>query len=95
MPTFSYLGTVRNIWILAKNKQKHLWFITMLGAMGNILLNALLIPYMGIIGAAWASVLTQFMTNVVITIVFKPYRRCGVLLLKSINLLSYFKKGDN
>ncbi len=94
MPTFSYLGTVRNIWVLAKNKQNYLWFITMLGALGNIFLNALLIPNMGIYGAAWASVFTQFITNVLITILFKPYRRCGILLLKSINLFNFIRYRD-
>lgn len=92
MPTFSYLGTVRNIWVLAENKQRHLWLITLFGALGNVILNALFIPFAGILGAALASVMTQVITNVVITIAFRPYRRCGILLLKSLNLFNYVKK---
>ena len=33
--TFSYMGSVRNIWILANDKQKYLWQINMSGAIAN------------------------------------------------------------
>ena len=37
--TFSYLGSIRNIWILAKNKQKYLWIINASGAGLNVIIN--------------------------------------------------------
>ena len=37
--TFSYLGSVRNVWMLAENKQKYLWIINLSGALGNVILN--------------------------------------------------------
>lgn len=52
--TFSYMGSVRNIWILANDKQKYLWQINMFGAIANVIINVLLIPRMGINGAAVA-----------------------------------------
>ena len=70
--TFSYYGSVRNIWILAENKQRYLWIINLSGALLNVFLNYLLIPYIGTIGAATASFATQFFTNVIIGYFLNP-----------------------
>ena len=83
--SFSYLGTVRNIWILAKSKQKYLWIINLCGALANIILNALLIPYLGINGAAWASLLTQIFTNIIIGFIIKPIQRNNTLMIRALN----------
>lgn len=83
--TFSYLGSVRNIWILAEGKQKYLWIINLSGALGNVLLNWLLIPGMGVLGAALASLITQFFTNVVIGFLMKPLCEYNRLLLQGLN----------
>ena len=82
---FSYLGSVRNIWILAEGKQRYLWSINLLGAIANVMLNLLLIPVLGINGAAMASLVTQVFTNFVLTFVIESIRPCGHYLLKSIN----------
>lgn len=83
--TFSYLGSVRNIWILANNMQKHLWKINMSGAMANVVLNAILIPIMGINGAAVASLITQFFTNVIVGYIIKPIRPNNKILVDALN----------
>ncbi len=83
--TFSYLGSVRNIWMLAEEKQKYLWIINLSGATVNVLLNAWLIRIMGINGAALASLITQFFTNVLIGYVIKPIRRNNMIMLKGGN----------
>lgn len=83
--TFSYLGSVRNIWILAEQKQKYLWIINLSGALANVALNIVLIPVMGINGAALASLITQFFTNVIIGFIIKPIRRNNYLMLKGLN----------
>lgn len=83
--TFSYYGSVRNIWILAEGKQKYLTGINVAGAAANVTLNFLLIPYWGAIGAAVASLVTQFFTNVIIGFVFKPIRRNNYLMIKGLN----------
>ncbi len=92
--TFAYLGSVRNIWILAEGKQKYLWIINTVGALMNIVLNALLIPVFGITGAAAASLVTQFFTNVIIGFIIKPLRENNRIMMKSLNprrLLSVIK----
>lgn len=83
--TFSYLGAVRNIWMLAEKKQKYLWIMNMLGALMNIVLNFILIRLIGIAGAAVASLVTQMFTNVIIGFIIKPIRENNILMLKSIN----------
>ena len=45
--TFCYVGSVRNVWILAEEKQRYLWIINLSGALANILLNFLMIPLWG------------------------------------------------
>ena len=83
--TFSYLGSVRNIWILAEQKQKYLWIINLSGALGNVILNFILIPEFGILGAAFASLVTQIFTNVIIGFIIKPIRRNNRLMFKGLN----------
>ncbi len=83
--TFSYVGSVRNIWILAEGKQKYLWVINLTGAAANVVLNYFLIPVMGIMGAALASLITQIFTNVIIGFILKPIRYNNRLMLKALN----------
>lgn len=83
--TFSYLGSVRNIWILANDKQKYLWIINASGALLNVLLNILLIPTIGIIGASVASLATQFFSNFILGFIIAPIRENNKILLQSLN----------
>ena len=83
--TFSYMGSVRNIWILSEGKQKYLWMVNLMGASLNILLNALTIPYWGAMGAAAASLITQFFTNVVTGMIIRPISYNNRLILRSLN----------
>ena len=92
--TFSYIGSVRNIWILAENKQKYLWIINLSGALANVIMNFILIPSIGINGAALASLLTQFFTNVVVGYIIRPIRPNNRLMIKGLNpkvLVNLFK----
>ena len=83
--TFSYMGSVRNIWILANNKQHYLWRINLMGALANIVINAMLIPVIGIYGAAAASLITQFFTNVIVGYIIKPILPNNRIMVKGLN----------
>lgn len=83
--TFSYMGPVRNIWMLAEDKQKYIWQINLSGALLNVLLNAMFIPLWGSMGAAFASLLTQFFTNVIVGFILKPIKYNNKLLVKGID----------
>lgn len=83
--TFSYYGSVRNIWILAENKQKYLWIINLSGALLNVIINALLIPICGALGAAIASLGTQFFANVIVGYIIKPIRYNNYIMMRGLD----------
>ena len=82
---FGYFGSVRNIWILAENKQKYLSAINGAGVLANIFLNLCLIPLWGAAGAAVASVITQFFTNVIVGFVCKPMAESNRLMIRGLH----------
>lgn len=92
---FSIMGTVRNVWILAEQKQKYLWIINLSGALFNIVLNAVLIPGWGACGAAFASLMTQFLMNFVLGFIMKPIRENNRLLLKGLNPKFVIRESKN
>lgn len=92
---FSYLGTGRNIWILAEGKQKYLWRINLAGAILNVVGNAILIPKMGARGAAIATVISQIFANGVLCFIVKPICPVGKIIFRSINpkyLMQFLKR---
>ena len=94
---FSYLGVVRNIWVLAKDKQKYLWIINFSGAIGNIALNYILIPICGVMGAAIASLFTQFLSNIIVSAIIPEIRPSISLMIHGLNpmcCLSIIKKSE-
>ena len=90
--TFSYIGTVNSIWILANRKEKLLWIINLSGALANILFNLILIPKMDIVGAAIASLVTQFVSNIIVVAIIPSTRPIMKRLLKSLNIFKMIKK---
>jgi O-antigen/teichoic acid export membrane protein len=82
---FSYMGYVRNIWILAEEKHKFLFWINASGAVASLLFNICLIPQWGVLGAALATVFTQVFTNFIMGFVLKEVRPNNALLLAGFN----------
>lgn len=82
---FSYIGLVRNVWILAEEKEKHLWKINLGGAIVNLVLNFILIPILGAMGSAITALITQIFTNVIMGYLIKPIRENNTLMIKSLN----------
>ena len=91
--TFSYIGAVRDIWILAENQYALLWKVNLSGAILNVVLNALCIPVWGAMGAALASLVTQVFTNVIIGFIIKPFRKNNALVLRAMNPAVLWKSG--
>lgn len=83
---FSYIGSVRTLWILAEEKQKFLWIISFFGMIANVLLNAVLISWFGGEGAALATVITQIITNIVIVYLVKPLRINIKYIFNALNI---------
>ena len=82
---FSHMGTVRNIWMLAEGKESMVWKINLTGALLNILINALLIPFFGAWGAAFASLMTQIFTNCILTMILPGVEENRRIFLMGVN----------
>lgn len=89
---FSYLGAARNAWIVCEGKQKYLKYMYFSAAIINIFLNYVLIPILGVSGAALASLITQICTSIVLPLFFKEIKRNSILILEAILLKGIFKK---
>lgn len=82
---FSYIGYVRNIWILGEEKHSVLWKINLSGAVSSVVFNVILIARWGACGAAVATILTQLFTNVLTGYILKPVRKNNLLLIEGVN----------
>ena len=89
---FSHMGTVRNIWMLAEGRENYVWRINLIGALLNIILNALLIPSHGAYGAALASLVTQIFTNLILNFMLPVLKNNRRLLLSGLNPALAIKK---
>lgn len=83
---FSYLGVARNAWIVSKNKQRYLVVLYLAAAVINVALNCLLIPLLGVSGAAIASLAAQMLTGFVLPFFIKELRDNAKLMLQGIFL---------
>lgn len=84
--TFSYIGCVREMWLVCEGKQKYAKWFSFIGAILNVILNFILIPKYGIVGAAIATMLTQIVTAVIVPILFKDTKECVVHILDGLFL---------
>lgn len=84
VPLFAYLGTARNIYVVSLNKQKYLKYVFLFGALINIALDFLLINWMGIVGAAIATLLAQIFTAIIIPLFIGPLRKNSLYIFSGI-----------
>ncbi len=61
---FVFLGIASGPWFIIENLQNYSFYKTFSGAIINILLNSVLIPKYSILGAAWATIISQFLVSV-------------------------------
>lgn len=83
---FSLLGSARDVWIICEGHQKYSKWFALIGAMTNLILNLLLIPKIGMIGAAIATLTTQIMTGFGVTLLFKDTRENNRYLIEAFLL---------
>lgn len=88
--SFSYLGVARSIWTVCEKKQKYEKYFALSGAVGNLVLNAIFIPWMGIEGAALASLLTQIITNGIVPYLIKDTRQNAKFVIRAFNIKNLF-----
>lgn len=81
---FVFFGVVNSKWMLIENMQKYLTLSKAVGAGINILLNFLLIPVMGIVGSAWASLISYAVASLLPFVIIKKLRSHLYIMAKSI-----------
>lgn len=86
---FSYLGVARNPWVVCQNCQKYLKYIYLITALANVALNGLLIPPLGAVGAAAASLLTQMLV-IAVPLLFREMGANSRLILEAMLLRGVF-----
>ena len=82
--SFSYFGAINNMYLVAENKTKWVQFITLIGVILNVVLNAITIPFFGILGAASASLITQIVTNFLLQAIIPSLRGNFILIIQGI-----------
>ena len=83
---FSLMGSARDVWIICEGHQKYSKWFALIGAVTNFGLNLLLIPRIGMIGAAIATLATQIMTGFIVTLFFKNTRENNKFLIEAFML---------
>lgn len=83
---FVTMGVVSGSWYLSEGLQKYVFYRTALGSIINIILNLILIPEYGVIGAAIAAVLTQAVAALFFDLIMKKTRVMFFIKLKSISM---------
>jgi len=93
---FVFLGVASGKWLLNENLQIFSTVNTSIGAITNVGLNYILIPKIGIVGAAWATLISYFVAAYLSLLFWKKTRPNFINLSKSILIarMFYVKKNS-
>jgi PST family polysaccharide transporter len=83
---FVSMGLVRNAWITTEGMFRFGSATTFLGAGLNVILNLILIPYYGAVGAAIATVLSYGISDYLILLFYPPSRKLGWCMARALAL---------
>jgi O-antigen/teichoic acid export membrane protein len=83
---FVFLGVASGKWFLAENRQIVSLQRTVFGAIANIILNLLMIPNLGVLGAAWATVVSYAIAAMFADVAQRETRRMFIMKISAFNL---------
>ena len=89
---FAITSTARMIWILCEKKNKYVKNYVFFGSVTNFVLNTLMIPRYGVIGAAFATLATELMVCIIAPLFFKETRMITFIIFRGIFLRWYFER---
>lgn len=81
---FSFIGVIREFWLVCEGKQKYAKWFAIIGVIVNVILNYILIPTMGIVGAAIATTATQIATALIAPLFFKETREIIIYFIHGL-----------
>lgn len=90
---FVFLGVANQKWFISENFQAYNIICLGFGMLVNIVLNTIMIPRMGIMGAAYATLISQFVASVLAPVFFKKTRNSFFMMLKALFFVQVFKEG--
>jgi PST family polysaccharide transporter len=85
---FVFLGGASSQWLLLEKLNHYSSFRTILGCVFNVMLNLLLIPLFGGLGAAFATLISYFIATFSI-FCFKKTRQCALDMMSALNPLVF------
>ena len=91
-----FSGAVRGRWIIAENLQRYDVFIHLFGAVLNIILNFFFISKVGVLGAAYGTVLAYFLTLLITGLLIRKIRPALVMFITgfvNVLFLRFLRKG--
>lgn len=88
---FSFLGVASSQYLIAENLTKISFYRTGIGMVVNIILNMILIPIYGIIGAAIATLISYGVAAYVSNIFFKKSRIIFIMQTRTLNIFRILK----
>lgn len=83
------VGNIHYIWMLCEGKEKYSLLYSSSGCVTNIILNLILIPRIGMHGAAIATMISQLVSNVLIFMIRKDTRVLSINMIRAIFLIDY------
>lgn len=78
------IGSLTQVYLATENKNKYVNYFALAGLATDVVLNALLIPKMGILGAAIATLVTYTVIHIVMPLVIKDTRDAGRLIIQGM-----------
>lgn len=90
---FVFLGVANQKWFISENFQAYNIICLGLGMVTNIGLNVLLIPKYGILGAAYATLISQFVASVLAPLFFRKSRNSFYMMIRALFFVQVFKDG--
>ena len=89
---FVFLGVASSKWFLAENRQILSFQRAALGMVVNVILNFLLIPDFGAVGAALATVISYMMAGFFADLMQKETRKMFLMKVSALNLISIYQR---
>ena len=90
--TFAMLGSARGSWLICEDLQRYSAIFTGTGALVNVVMNYILIPFWGGYGAAIATLFSQITVALIVPSFFKKTRISSVMMLRAFKLEGLLRK---
>ena len=84
---FIFLGSIRGLWLISDSHTKFDLLSNITAGFTNVTLNYILLNMIGVVGAAWATLVSYAMTYFVSSFFYAPARSIGNLQVRAILLL--------